>query len=267
MSTQGLTVDDLYADMPDPFNDEYVKQELEWFGIPEQDKVELGDAVVRTIVPIGRLDNYFSANFNIEEHKVMHLSIHGETWMSLTPMELQSAALALYVCEGSVMTTGLGLGYFALRAASKENVEHVTVYEENEDVIDMFHHLHKDRHGDLFEKITIVHNDAREMEHQAFDFVFFDPYQTMLPDTVEPDIKLIMDNNDIGTYWFWGLELAVVFAAMEGILDGSEVPWTIKRFYRLWHESDQAQLKMIHAPPEEYLQTLMDTMREYNMLW
>lgn len=259
------TIDDIYPDMPDPFSDDYVIAEVEWYGVTEP--MILGDAEIKIDHPVGRLDNYFSVDFRVGDLMSPRLTIKGETWMSLTPMEIESSALPIYLAEGRVMTTGLGMGYYTLRVAGKPNVESVTVYEENEDVINAFIEIHKDKHPGLLDKITIVHNSFRDMKDQEFDFVFIDPYQSMLDEDVENDIRIVFDNNDIGMYYFWGMELAIVFAVNACVIQASAVPWPVKAFFRKWHDSEQGNMRMRSPPEEEYLQTLMDTMVEYAVLW
>ncbi len=107
------------------------------------------------------------------------LRIDKQIWMSLTPMEIQAAWVPLQLAHGEVATGGLGLGYFALRAAEKDDVVTLDVYERDQRVIDLFHKLHSKCAG--FEKINIIHGDIREtMVDKYYDFVFMDIYPCLL---------------------------------------------------------------------------------------
>jgi hypothetical protein len=56
------------------------------------------------------------------------LRLNGELWMSLTPMEVQSAFMPIHLAHGRVGTAGLGFGYFVQRVLQKSNVDRVVVY-------------------------------------------------------------------------------------------------------------------------------------------
>ncbi len=99
-------------------------------------------------------------------------------WMSLVPHEIKTMQKAINECEGEVLTYGLGMGYFAYRAAMKENVSRVTVVESDRDVISFFekHLLPAFPKG----KIALLEQDAisfaKSAEKSAYDFLFADIY-------------------------------------------------------------------------------------------
>jgi spermidine synthase len=79
---------------------------------------------------------------------------------------------------GSVLTYGLGLGYYAYMTSEKDNVERVTIVESNEDVIQLFskYILPQFKHS---HKIKIIQSDAFKYagEHMSkgnYDYVFTD---------------------------------------------------------------------------------------------
>lgn len=99
-------------------------------------------------------------------------------WMSLVPHEIKTMEKAIRECEGEVLTYGLGMGYFAYRAATKENVSHVTVVESDRDVISFFKkHLLPAFPKD---KIILLEQDALSFAKRApkgaYDFLFVDIY-------------------------------------------------------------------------------------------
>lgn len=102
----------------------------------------------------------------------------GREWMSIKPSEIESSLPAIDAAAGRVVTFGLGLGYFAYRAAAKESVSSVTVVELDPAVVALFkeHILPQIPFKD---KITVVQCDAFDyLEHRMSkdqpDFVFMD---------------------------------------------------------------------------------------------
>ena len=100
-------------------------------------------------------------------------------WMSLLPNEITTTLPAVNRARGKVLTYGLGLGYFAYRAALKGEVSSVTVVELSSEVIALFKHYVLPCLGECGKKIKIVHGDALEYSKkkapaESFDFVFAD---------------------------------------------------------------------------------------------
>ena len=83
----------------------------------------------------------------------------GREWMTLMPNETATLENAVKNSFGNVVTYGLGLGYFAYRAACKAEVQSVTVVEKDKNVISLFtEHILP-----LFpckDKITVIEADA-----------------------------------------------------------------------------------------------------------
>lgn len=103
---------------------------------------------------------------------------NGRIWMTITPNEIETMKDPIDLAFGHVLTFGLGLGYFTYMVSEKENVDHVTVVEVNEHVIDLFKTYILPQFKER-EKITIIHGDAFEyaknfIKPGAFDFVFTD---------------------------------------------------------------------------------------------
>lgn len=61
--------------------------------------------------------------------------------MSVTPNEIETMRAPIARAHGRVLTFGLGIGYFAFMAASKADVESVTVVEREAAVIRLFTRL------------------------------------------------------------------------------------------------------------------------------
>ena len=103
---------------------------------------------------------------------------NGIEWMTVTPNEIETMRGPIEESHGSVLTLGLGLGYYAFHASEKEAVSHVTVIERDPDVISLFkeHILPQFPH---MEKITVIQADAfafleKELPKTQFDYLFAD---------------------------------------------------------------------------------------------
>lgn len=122
------------------------------------------------ITPIG----YFKEPFSF-----LSLKENDVTWMSLTPFEMETMAIALNSVSGTVVALGLGLGYFASMAAMKTNVKQVIVVEKDKQVIELY-----TKHIQPFiphqNKISIFQSDAFAFLNQKVfaDHIFVDIYRT-----------------------------------------------------------------------------------------
>lgn len=197
------------------FEIDFTRAAIEWYGAPKE--YEKGGVRLRHHNLNGRCDHYFHKAFEIGEITAPVLTIDRETWMSLTPMEIQSAVVPIDLAEGRVGTGGLGMGYFALAAAQKEEVSEVIVFERNPEVIRYFTDTFSGRLG--FDKIRIVQGDMRELcRDYEFDLLFVDIYKDMLETSILKDIELFTDMNSIDTYRFWGQELVYFHAAIDDLV-------------------------------------------------
>jgi len=202
--------------LANPFTDRFLDEEVAFYGLPGP--YSANGIEVQMIKPRGRLDDYLNKNFRISGGEVPVLAVDGNLWMSLTYMEIQSMYVPISLCRGVVGTAGLGLGYFALRAASLERVERVDVFEVEPRVADFFVASFGNRPE--MEKIKIVVGDARkEMlwkpHRRSFDLIFMDVYPTLLGDEVVEDARLFRKNGSFEEYRFWGQERVILDAIVE----------------------------------------------------
>ena len=98
-------------------------------------------------------------------------------WMSLVPHEIKTMQKALDNAKGKVLAYGLGLGYFPLMAAMKENVKEVTVIEKENEPIEIFENLISESFKES-DKIRIVKEDAfshlTKVKDGEYDTIFVD---------------------------------------------------------------------------------------------
>ena len=139
----------------------------------------------------------------------------GNEWMTLTPVDMDTCRDAIEAAHGRVVTFGLGLGYYAFRAAEKSEVESVTVVERSPEVIKLFC-------DELLpqmpcrDKIKIVECDAFEyakdvMPNEHFDIAFVDIWRDG-GDGAEAYIKMkpleALSENTKFLYWIEGFILS-----------------------------------------------------------
>lgn len=130
--------------------------------------------------------------------------------MSVTPFEIETMKNPIEKAQGSVLTLGCGMGYFAFMTSQKECVSKVTIIEKDPFVIQLFqkeilsYFPHK-------EKIEIVFADGIDyLQHkniECYDLVFIDIYQTVddgLP--IYESLKKIESSLRPKQPWFYWLE-------------------------------------------------------------
>ena len=112
----------------------------------------------------------------LQEFKYLAVLKNDVVWMSTDPNEINTMRDSINVANGNVLAFGLGLGYYPIMCAIKDNVKSVTVVEKDQAIIDIFNkHILP-----LFEfknKIKIVHANAFDFAKKdlsSFDYLFID---------------------------------------------------------------------------------------------
>lgn len=121
----------------------YRKDTLFHFGEPVEEKY-------RDILRLG----YFRENVNYP-----YITKNGEYFASISAHDISEGKQLVSVLSGNVLITGLSIGYLAYLAHLKESVKQVTIVEEDEDVIDLFHDEILEQFDDL-SKITVIHSNV-----------------------------------------------------------------------------------------------------------
>jgi hypothetical protein len=102
---------------------------------------------------------------------------HGQTWMSLTPHEINTMREDVNRAHGHVVTLGLGLGYYAYMASLKEDVKDVTVIEIDPNVIALFNEYILPQFPRP-EKVKVIQKDAisfsKSLKDGDYDYLFAD---------------------------------------------------------------------------------------------
>lgn len=140
-----------------------------------------------------------------------------DTWMSISPSELESQELGCRYAFGHTVIMGLGMGWIAINAALKPSVTHITVVELDPEVIDLFS---QSGAADAIpetakNKITIVNANALEWTSNGkVDFLYADIWLSLdEPETLE-QVRRMHENLKADAVYFWGQEIAI-YAGIE----------------------------------------------------
>lgn len=138
-----------------PFSQEYFTHELAYYGLKEP---------------------YSKNGLSVwsDEQGIPYLKFDDTIWMTLKPKIVQTHYLTISQATGNVLTGGLGLGYFPLRVAAKDDVQRVDVYELDQRVIDFFIERFRDRPE--MAKINLIQGDFRELASGHYDYALVDIY-------------------------------------------------------------------------------------------
>ena len=166
---------------------------------------------------------------------VRALTRDGDTWMSITPLEIESQAIGVHYATGHVAIFGLGMGWVAAVTAMRDAVTQVTVVERDPDVIalhadlDLFARLP----GGAGDKIRIVEGDALAWEPDApVDLLMPDIWLYLVSDGRGDEVRQMQANVAAAKIYFWGQELEIArHARALGIeLDSAGVDQVIAGF-------------------------------------
>lgn len=125
-------------------------------------------------------DNYVEVSrigYFEKDYKYLAVLKNDVVWMSTDPNEINTMRDSISEAKGKVVAFGLGLGYFPIMAAVKDEVEEVVIIEKDQTIIDIF----KKHILPLFEKkekIKIIKDDAfnylNKMKDNDVDYLFID---------------------------------------------------------------------------------------------
>lgn len=127
-----------------------------------------------------KIDNEFYAEttpFGFFENEFEYLAVIQDeaVWMSVIPHEINTMKKPIEDAYGRVLVLGLGLGYYAFHISNKDDVEQITIVENDPKVIKLFKELILPKFPNK-NKIKIVQDDAFNHlnEQHDYDFVFAD---------------------------------------------------------------------------------------------
>jgi len=217
--------------MENPFIFDYFKKQVEFYG--NITPTTIGNIKLSLASNKGILPDYLNKNWYDFDFKIPRLIINNQVWMSITPMEVQSMYLPLFSAAYDVYTGGLGLGYFALKAASKKEVHRVIVYEKNENLITWFKKQFE--HRPEMQKIEIIHDDfikaLRNEDIPQDEYIFNDIYPQLNTDEALDNFEEFQPNYP--GYLFWGMESILIDSLTYGLKPNFIPPYYIQ-FLKMW---------------------------------
>lgn len=158
-----------------------------------------------------------------------------ETWMSLSPHEIESQELGCRYAAGHTAVMGLGMGWVALNMALNPKVAHVTVIERDPEVIELFEQTRvlDGLPVECARKIRVVRADALEWRpEEPVDFLYADIWRRLEEPQTLDDVRRMQANVRAEVIYFWGQELAIHTLAPKKsgtCVDGSEWAEAVQR--------------------------------------
>lgn len=137
-----------------------------------------------------------------------------ETWMSLSPFEIESQELACHHAHGHTVVMGLGMGWVAANVALQPSVSRVTVVERDADVLELFHRcgVLQVLPESIAQKIELVQCDALHWappEGVSIDFLYADIWLGLAEPQALTDVQRMQSNVGARQVYFWGQELVL----------------------------------------------------------
>jgi spermidine synthase len=151
-------------------------------GAAEVEHFEVSESAARfTALKGGR--NY------VQDGRYAKLRVGGELVMSDTRYERLSNSAVVYAAHGQALIAGLGLGMILHAILAKEAVEHVTVVEQSQDVIDLIGPTLAQHAG----RLTVTQGDIFEWRPERgtkYDCIYFDIWAEISTDALPEMAKL-----------------------------------------------------------------------------
>lgn len=200
--------------------------------IPTYTPAQMGDWEVR-LAGYVLTAGYWSSVVGVSD--MAALVRNGESWMSMTPMELESQEIGVRLAHGHVVIFGMGMGWSAAASALQEQVASVTVVELDEDVLAL--HKRLDIFSQLPEraaaKIRVEQGDAyRWTPRQQVDLLMPDIWLPLVSDGRVEEVRRMQANVQARSIYFWGQEMEIARHAVAAgrPLDADGIAATIADF-------------------------------------
>lgn len=131
------------------------------------DEISIQSKFFNEFTPISYFENEF---------KYLAVLQNDEVWMSVMPHEINTMKQPIKNAHGNVLVLGLGLGYYVFNILSKNNVNKVTVIENDQRIISLFKEQLLPKFPNK-EKLEIIYGDAIDFiknSPRKFDYCFAD---------------------------------------------------------------------------------------------
>ena len=177
--------------------------------LPRYREIASGDWCVR-IGTTGMAQGYWTPAVIVDGLPVL---LRGrDVWMSVTPLEVESAEIGIKLAQGKVLVMGLGMGWAAAATAIRDEVTAVTIVERDRQVIDL--HAELDLFAQLPDaaraKLRIVEGDAYAYTPDApVDLLMPDIWLPLVNDGRVDEVRAMQANVQAAAIYFWGQELEI----------------------------------------------------------
>jgi predicted membrane-bound spermidine synthase len=149
--------------------------------------------VTKEMASLGNMRASFTPGgwlFLVTPGEYARLSVRGQLVMTDTQMEQRSNEAFVRQANGRVLVAGLGLGMILHPVLAKANVEHVTVLEKEQSVIDLV----GPSLAHYGERLTIVAADAfdwKPAKGERWDTIYFDIWPHICSDNLDDYARLV----------------------------------------------------------------------------
>ena len=138
------------------------------------------------------------------------------SWMSMTPMEIESQELGVRHAVGHVVVMGLGMGWAAANAALRPEVTRVTVVEFDPEVIEAVAacRVVEQLPPEAAAKLTILQGDAYTITPDTpADTLMADIWLPFFGADRDAEVRRMHANTGGSRVYFWGQELTIAHRA------------------------------------------------------
>ena len=174
-----------------------------------------------------------------------------ETWMSLTPHEIESQEPGCFCAHGHTVIMGLGMGWVALNAALNPAARKVTVVELDQEVIELIgsSNVLGQLPPEIAAKIVIVKANAMEWQPtEPVDYLYADIWRPIADVNALADTQRMQENVQATAVYFWGQELRLFTAHQR--LFGTDAPITVEGVSQC--AAEELQLPLLLPWGDEY---------------
>jgi hypothetical protein len=181
--------------------------------VPPFIDVQRGDWHLTRDHRFGNVRGYFTPGYQkLTENWVLYhvRDDQAVTWMSITPMELESQSHHALAAHGDVLVGGLGMGVLAYNVAQKANVRTVTVIERDPDIVEIMQIALDWPH---WSKVRVVQGDAFATTEAAlgqYDVALFDIWPMVGDSNLRQDLQRLAQRYNATEFAAWGLEMDFV---------------------------------------------------------
>lgn len=196
-----------------PYSKEFVFQEMKKYN----NLINPGTCgeykIVKDTMKKEKLQGYMYKNEEDYAEDIIQLYKKDIILVKLGPREIEGSYEAISFARGKVGIVGLGIGYVVQEIAKKSNVEEIIVYEDSQEIVNLYNSNFKQD-----DKIKIIKGDPFKSESDKFDFFYLNRYQYKLTSTVIQEYKIFNKLHEIEEYAFDGLEHFLLSCKYEDIV-------------------------------------------------